>query len=166
MQIVCSSNYQDQDCDLYGPNGIIHTDCTSDGCQVTLSLINSGQYYCELRLDGFSIKSDPEPINITDTTPAQPIITTAPPDPSVYTIIISLGSVGGLELIAVIVVAILLCVFIILYCRHRGQNGYQQIPNGKITHKSCHLVSYLHGTLLLPCTQGFPTITRWREGPP
>ena len=157
MQIVCSSNYQDQDCDLYGPNGIIHTDCNSDGCQVTLSLTSSGQYYCELRLDGFLIKSDPEPINITidnDTTPAQPIITTVPPDPSAYTIIISVGSVGGLLLIAFVVVTISLCAVTILYCRkgQNGQNGYQQIPNGKITHKLCHLASYLHGTLLFPCT--------------
>lgn len=109
---------------------------------MTLSRPNSGSYYCVLKLDRYSIKS--EIINITidnDTTPTQPIITTAPPDPSVYTILISVGSVGGVVLIAFVVVTILLCVVTILY-RRRGQNGYQQIPNGKIAHKLCHLACH------------------------
>ena len=158
LYIACNSNYMytDQVYDLYGPNGIIDIECSSDGCQVTLSHPNSGQYHCELELDGELIKSETVTINITidiDTPSTQLLITTPPQ--SVNTTIISLGSVGGLALVAFIVATILLCAVIILYYR-RGRNRYQQLPNGKITDKLCiehHICTVLFYCLAL---EGFP----------
>ena len=146
---------------LHSPNGTIDIYCDGDGCGKILPHPETGQYYCEVGFDGLSITSQPLTINSTsdDETPPTQLTTTAAQTPNgqIQTIAISVGGVGVLLLLALIVAIIAI---IVLY--RRIQNGYQPIPPddlSKITHKLLYftqhvlsIISVCHNdALLLPC---------------
>ncbi len=153
MHITCKSNYlyQDNNYDLFGPSGKININCDDDECGMTLQHPQTGEYYCELALDGISINSSRTFINSTEDEipPTQPIITAA--QTPLVKITISVGVVGAVLLITAIIAII---VIIGLGYKIR-RNGYQRVPNedpGKIqlgkqiSHYTLYTYLFYHGS--------------------
>ena len=151
---------------LHGPNGIIDNFCDGDACGRKLPHPETGQYYCEAGFDGLSVKSQLLAINSTidDENPPTQSTTTATQTPSIGQIKIITISVGGVGVLLLLALIVAIVGIIVLY--RRVYNGYQLIPPSKITHKtlnslhSIYLVLHLYDTLYChvwdQLLEGFP----------
>ena len=135
VDITCETNLRGVDTyNLISPYGTTSIQCVDDVCRKIINNPKSGDYQCELKLDGYSITSPKQPISDISEIPPTAPEKTVPPAHTANITTIGLGTVGGLLLVVLIISTTIFSITIRIL-RRQIQNGYQLVPNndpGKI----------------------------------
>lgn len=126
VYITCETNLRGVDTyNLITPHSTKSIRCVDDACGIKINHPDSGDYQCEVKLDGYSITSLKQTIlDFSDSPPTQWMITARAP-----TINITAIGVGAAGVLLVIILTTVFSITIGILCYKVRQNGYQPLPN-------------------------------------